>query len=195
MNIRKAVIRLRAGQGALPLQRFVDLDGREKTACRSSWKRCSAGVEEICLVVRSGSRQAYATRPASWSAHWRRRAARTAGYGEALAGGRFVGTSRSCDLVATTSTSAGGPGGGSAQVVEQRTARPRATPAVQATREGMLKYYGVVGGRPCPASATCTRSSRAEERPRPPRPNRSWQCRALRGHYLCLFGMRVLTPA
>ena len=47
-------------QDRLPLQRFVDLDGAEKTALEIILEEvAAAGVEEVCVVVRPGSQNAY----------------------------------------------------------------------------------------------------------------------------------------
>jgi UTP--glucose-1-phosphate uridylyltransferase len=62
MKIRKAVITA-AGQNQdrLPLQRFVDIDGVEKSALRIIAEEVvAAGVEQICVVVRQGNQRAYA---------------------------------------------------------------------------------------------------------------------------------------
>ncbi len=61
MHIRKAVITAAGpNQERLPLQRFVDLDGTEKTVLRIILEEViAAGIEEICLVVRRGSQEEY----------------------------------------------------------------------------------------------------------------------------------------
>ena len=61
MDITCAVITA-AGpqQSRLPLQRFVDLRGVEKTALQIIVEEVTAaGVEEVCVVVRPGDQQAY----------------------------------------------------------------------------------------------------------------------------------------
>ena len=61
MGIRKAVI-TSAGpdQRRLPLQRFVDLDGTEKTALQIVVEEVvAAGIQEICLVIHPGDGPAY----------------------------------------------------------------------------------------------------------------------------------------
>ena len=61
MKIDKAVITA-AGQTQrlLPLQRFVDRDGAEKTALRILIEEIEgAGVGEICVVIRPGDADAY----------------------------------------------------------------------------------------------------------------------------------------
>ena len=61
MHIRKAVITAAGrSQDRLPLQRFVDVDGTEKTALQIIMEEViAAGVEEVCVVVRSGCQQTY----------------------------------------------------------------------------------------------------------------------------------------
>ena len=62
MKVKKAVITAAGpNQHRLPLQRFVDLNGQEKTALQIVVEEvAAAGVEEICVVVRCGDQQAYA---------------------------------------------------------------------------------------------------------------------------------------
>ena len=61
MEIRKAVITAAGpNQDRLPLQRFVDLDGVEKTALQIILEEIiAAGIEEVGIVVRRGSQQVY----------------------------------------------------------------------------------------------------------------------------------------
>jgi UTP--glucose-1-phosphate uridylyltransferase len=200
MNIRKAVITA-AGpdQVGLPLQRFVDLDGREKTALQIILEEVlSAGVEEICLVVRSGSRQAYAEAAGELArslAFVEQPEPR--GYGEALwrAAG-FVGDQPFVHLVGDHLYVSRQPRRCAAQLVETARREASAVSAVQATREGMLKYYGVVGGSPVPGQRDLYQVERVLEKPTPTKAEQELAVPGLRaGHYLCLFGMHVLTPA
>jgi UTP--glucose-1-phosphate uridylyltransferase len=200
MNIRKAVITA-AGpdQVGLPLQRFVDLDGREKTALQIILEEVlSAGVEEVCLVVRSGSRQAYAEAAgelARWLAFVEQPEPR--GYGEALwrAAG-FAGDQPFVHLVGDHLYVSRQPRRCAAQLVETARTEACAVSAVQATREGMLKYYGVVGGSPVPGQRDLYQVERVLEKPTPTKAEQELAVPGLRaGHYLCLFGMHVLTPA
>ncbi|MGA2254883.1 MAG: hypothetical protein ABSG53_09490 [Thermoguttaceae bacterium] len=61
MEIRKAIITAAGpNQDRLPLQRFVDLDGTEKTALQIILEEIiAAGIEEVGIVVRRGSQQVY----------------------------------------------------------------------------------------------------------------------------------------
>ena len=61
MKITKAVMTAaRPDQNRLPLQRFVDLDGQEKSALQIILEEvAAAGVEKVCVVVRQGDEAAY----------------------------------------------------------------------------------------------------------------------------------------
>ena len=68
--------------------------------------------------------------------------------------------------------------------------------AVQATRESMLPFYGTVGGRRVPESRGLYEVETVVEKPTPTRAEQDLIVPGLRaGHYLCFFGMHVLTPA
>jgi UTP--glucose-1-phosphate uridylyltransferase len=83
-----------------------------------------------------------------------------------------------------------------AQLVEAARLQASAVSAVQATRESMLKYYGVVGGSPVAGQRDLYQVERVLEKPTPTTAEQELAVPGLRaGHYLCLFGMHVLTPA
>ena len=66
---------------------------------------------------------------------------------------------------------------------------------MQATRESMLRYYGAVGGRRMAGRRDLYTIQRVLEKPTPTEAEQSLVVPGLRaGHYLCLFGMHVLTP-
>src|SRR5439155_9904910 len=68
--------------------------------------------------------------------------------------------------------------------------------AVQATHESKLPYYGTVGGRLVPARKGLYEVSEVLEKPTPTEAEQRLIVPGLRaGHYLCFFGMHVLTPA
>jgi len=67
---------------------------------------------------------------------------------------------------------------------------------VQATRENMLPYFGTVGGRLVPKTENLYEIETVIEKPTPTQAEQSLVVPGLRaGHYLCLFGMHVLTHA
>jgi UTP--glucose-1-phosphate uridylyltransferase len=68
--------------------------------------------------------------------------------------------------------------------------------AVQATRESLLPYYGAVGGRLLPGRRDVYEIDAVIEKPTPTEAEQHLIVPGLRvGHYLCFFGMHVLTPA
>ena len=71
-----------------------------------------------------------------------------------------------------------------------------AVSAVQATRENLLPYYGTVGGRRVPGQRDLYAVETVVEKPTPTEAEQRLIVPGLRaGHYLCFFGMHVLTPA
>ena len=67
--------------------------------------------------------------------------------------------------------------------------------AVQATHESKLPYYGAVGGRLVAGRKGLYEISQVLEKPTPTEAEQRLIVPGLRaGHYLCFFGMHVLTP-
>ncbi len=199
-RIRKAVITA-AGphQERLPLQRVVDLDGSEKTALQIVVEEVlSAGVEEICIVVRGGSQEAYreaAGEHARSLVFVEQPVPR--GYGEALhRAAKFVGDEPFVHLVSDHLYVSRQPQRCAEQLVRAAREEQSAVSAVQPTRESMLQYYGAVGGSPVAGKPGFYQIESVLEKPTPTTAEQHLIVPGLRaGHYLCLFGMHVLTPA
>jgi UTP--glucose-1-phosphate uridylyltransferase len=67
--------------------------------------------------------------------------------------------------------------------------------AVQPTRENMLPYFGAIGGRRVAHSRSLYDIDTVLEKPTPTQAEQELIVPGLRaGHYLCFFGMHVLTP-
>jgi UTP--glucose-1-phosphate uridylyltransferase len=201
MKVRKAVITAAGpNQRALPLQTLVDRDGSAKSALRVVIEEAaSANVDEVCVVIAPGDRDAYA-RAAGESAgklHFvEQREPR--GYGNALLASReFVAGEPFLHLVGDHLAISDVPGKRCAQqLIEIATAENCAVSAVQATRENMLPYFGTIGGRLVPQAENLYDVETVMEKPTPTQAEQSLIVPGLRaGHYLCLFGMHVLTPA
>ena len=199
MNISKAVITAAGpNQNRLPLQRFVDLNGVEKAAVQIIVEEvAAAGVKEICIVVRPGDQQAYAeaagdcARMLSFVEQPRPR-----GYGEALyRAAEFVADQPFVHLVSDHLYISGESRRCARQLVEMACAEGSPVSAVQATRETMLPYYGVLGGRRVQGRTDLYEVENVVEKPTPTEAEQQLAVPGLRaGHYLCLFGMHVLTP-
>lgn len=200
MKIAKAVITA-AGrdQRNLPLQAIVDHDGASKPVLRISLEEVlHAGIREICVVVCPGDRDAFARAAAGLEAtlHFVEQA-EPRGYGHALACAReFAGRDPFLHLVSDHLFVGLGPKSCARQVVEAAEAASCAVSAVQATRESKLPYYGAVGGRRVAGSRNLYDIENVLEKPTPTQAEQHLVVPGLRaGHYLCFFGIHVLTPA
>ena len=81
------------------------------------------------------------------------------------------------------------------QLVERAGAENCAVSAVQATHESKLPYYGTVGGRLVAGGKGLYEIAEVLEKPTPTEAEQRLIVPGLRaGHYLCFFGMHVLTP-
>ena len=199
MDIKKAVITA-AGQTqrTLPLQTLVDRDGATKTALRILIEEIlSAGIEEICVVICPGDQAAYAE---AAGGHGRRlvfvEQKEPLGYGHAvLCAHEFVGTNSYLLLVGDHLYVSGSSQRSAQQLVEVAAAENCAVSAVQATHESKLPYYGAVGGHLEPGRKGLYEVSQVLEKPTPTEAEQRLIVPGLRaGHYLCFFGMHVLTP-
>ncbi len=199
MKIRKAVITAAGkSQRLLPLQRFVDRDGAEKTALQIVIEEvAAAGVEEICLIICPGDEPAYRQAAGSQSARLafiEQHAPR--GYGDAIVrAAGFTGVEPFVHLVSDHLYISRSEKRCAQQLVERAQAEGCAVSAVQATRENMLPYYGTIGGRRVPQTKGLYEVEHVIEKPTPTQAEETLIVPGLRaGHYLCLFGMHVLTP-
>jgi UTP--glucose-1-phosphate uridylyltransferase len=81
------------------------------------------------------------------------------------------------------------------QVIELAAAENCAVSAVQATREHLIHQYGTLTGRRVPQHPEIYAIEEIVEKPNPTLAELRLQVPGLRaGHYLCFFGMHVLTP-
>ncbi len=199
MEIKKAIITA-AGktQRTLPLQTVVDRDGLTKTALRILIEEIlSAGIEEICVVLCPGDQAAYA---AAAGGHGGRlqfvEQTEPLGYGHAVACAReFAGGSPFLLLVGDH-LYVSNRKRAAQQLVETAKAENCAVSAVQATHESKLPYYGSIGGRLVAGRKGLYEISEVIEKPTPTEAEQRLIVPGLRaGHYLCFFGMHVLTPA
>jgi UTP--glucose-1-phosphate uridylyltransferase len=200
MDVRKAVITAASReQRALPLQTLVDRDGVEKKALQIILEEVvGAGVEEVCLVVVPGDQSAYAGAAGDYAPrlHFVEQP-EPRGYGHALGLARdFTGDRPFLHLVGDHLYLSRSPARCAQQVVQQARAEGCAVSAVQATREHMLPYYGAVGGRRVPRRQDLYEIEEVLEKPTPSEAEQRIMVPGLRaGHYLCLFGIHVFTPA
>ena len=200
MEIKHAIITA-AGQSqrTLPLQTLVDRDGVAKSALRIIIEETlSAGVEDICVVIAPGDRDAYS---AAAEDHAKRlhfvEQPKPLGYGHAVHCGKdFAGRQPLLLLVGDHLYASAGKKRCAQQLVEIAAAENCAVSAVQSTHEAKLPYYGAVGGRLVQGKQRLYEVVDVLEKPTPTEAEQRLIVPGLRaGHYLCYFGMHVLTPS
>ncbi|MBL9170748.1 MAG: NTP transferase domain-containing protein [Verrucomicrobiales bacterium] len=200
MKIHKAVITAAGkSQRTLPLQTLVDRDGGSKTALKILIEEIlHAGAEEICIVIHPGDEAAYA---AAAGEHGKRLVFvpqdRPLGYGHAVhCAHQFTGREPFLLLVADHLCVSGQNRRCAEQLVEVAQSENCAVSAVQATHESKLPYYGAVGGRLLAGRTGLFEISQVLEKPTPTKAEQELIVPGLRaGHYLCFFGMHILTAS
>jgi UTP--glucose-1-phosphate uridylyltransferase len=199
VEIKKAIITAAGkSQRTLPLQTLVDRDGVTKTALRILIEEILAsGIDEICVVICPGDQTAYAAAAGGQGGRLRFvEQSAGLGYGHAVLCGReFVGDSPFLLLVGDHLYVSGSQKRAAQQLVERAGAENCAVSAVQATHESKLPYYGAVGGRLVGGQKGLYEIGEVLEKPTPTEAEQRLIVPGLRaGHYLCFFGMHVLTP-
>jgi UTP--glucose-1-phosphate uridylyltransferase len=199
VEIKKAIVTAAGkNQRTLPLQTLVDRDGNTKTALRIIIEEIlSAGIEDICVVISPGDAQAYAAAAAGAGGKLTFVEQREPkGYGHAIACAReFAAGAPFLLLVGDHLYASGSAKRCAQQLVEIATAEKCSVSAVQATHESKLPYYGTVGGHLAAGRKGLFEISQVVEKPTPTEAEQRLIVPGLRaGHYLCFFGMHVLTP-
>jgi UTP--glucose-1-phosphate uridylyltransferase len=199
MHIKRALITA-AGreQQRLPLQRLVDRDGVPKTALEIIVEEAvAAGAHEVGIVVRPGDEAAF--RVAAGSVASRLELIpqpEPLGYGNAVSVARdFIDDEPFLHCVGDHLYVSDSDRRCGQQLVAVAEAEQCSVSAVQPTRESMLPYFGVIGGRRVPQTKNLYEVDTVLEKPTPTQAEQELIVPGLRaGHYLCFFGMHVLTP-
>lgn len=199
MKVTKAVITAAGDDhSSLPLQNVVDRDGRHGTALRRTLDEViGAGVEEVALIVRPGQSGPYIEAAASHASRlvfFEQNAPR--GYGDAILRARsFVEDEPFLHLVSDHLYVSRSEKSCAAQLCDVAEQHACAVSAIQATRENEIAFFGTVGGTPVPRHDGLYEVSTVIEKPTPTVAEQELVVAGQRaGHYLCLFGMHVLTP-
>ncbi len=157
----------------------------------------AAGIEEICLVISPGDQEAYAAAAGALGKrlHFVEQTS-PAGYGHAVFCAReFAGREPFLLLVGDHLYVSGTEKRCAQQLVEITAGENCAVSAVQATHESKLPYYGAIGGHLVAGRKRLYEISQVLEKPTPTEAEQQLIVPGLRaGHYLCFFGMHVLTP-
>jgi UTP--glucose-1-phosphate uridylyltransferase len=199
VEIKKAIITA-AGktQRTLPLQSLVDRDGTAKTALQIIVEEIlQAGVDEIGVVVCPGDQDPFAVAAGKHAQRIRFiEQPAPLGYGHAVCCAReFAGKQPFLLLVGDHLYLSGSRKRCAQQLIEIAAAEHCSVSAVQATHESKLPFYGTVGGRLVAGRKGLFEISEVIEKPTPTEAEQRLIVPGLRaGHYLCFFGMHVLTP-
>ncbi len=199
MEIKQALITAAGpSQRRLPLQTLVDRDGATKTALQILIEEVvQAGIDRLVVVVAPGDIPAFTQAAGAFAARLAFVEQETPmGYGHAvwsarksLEGNPFL------LLVGDHLYVSGGAQRCAQQLVAVAKSENCAVSAVQATHESKLPLYGTVGGRLVAGRRGLYDVSELIEKPTPTEAEQRLIVPGLRaGHYLCFFGMHVLTP-
>jgi UTP--glucose-1-phosphate uridylyltransferase len=200
MKIQKAVITAAGrNQRTLPLQTLVDRDGVSKTALQIIIAEIRhAGVDDICVVVHPGDQAAFANAAGEQGQrlHFIEQV-QSRGFGHAVySAASFTEGNPFLLLVGDHLYVSGQARRCAQQLVDIAERENCSVSAVQATHESKLPYYGAVGGRLVAGERGLFEISQVLEKPTPTKAEQELIVPGLRaGHYLCFFGMHVLTPA
>ncbi len=199
MQVTKAVITAAGrNQRVLPLQSLVDRDGEQKSVLSIIVEEAlRAGAEEIAVVVCPGDEAPYAKAAGDHAGRLTFVEQKVPlGYGHAVYCARdFVAGEPFLHLVGDHLHVNTGRESCAQQLVAAAQAESCAVSAVQPSRESLLPYYGTVGGRRCAGRPSLYLVEEVIEKPTPTEAEQRLIVPGLRaGHYLCFFGLHVLTP-
>lgn len=199
MKITKAVITAAGkGQRNLPLQTLIDRDGQQKSVLSIIINEVAqSGVDEICIVIHSSDEAAYRSVAGD-------HAGRITfvyqdeprGYGHAVWCAKdFTKGEPFLHLIGDHLYVSRMQEGCAHHVVKIAEAESCAVSAVQATREGLLRNFGAIGGKRILGRNDIYSIETVIEKPTPTEAEQKLLVPGLRaGYYLCFFGIHVLTP-
>jgi len=186
-------------QRSLPLQTLIDRDGVSKSALAiHADEITTAGVSEIAVIVHPGDEAAYATAAGPQARRMRFIPQNEPlGYGHAVrCAAEFTGGESFLLMVGDHLYTSRTAESCTAQVLAAAESAKCAVSAVQATHESKLPYYGCIGGRRVQGAERLYEVEDVIEKPTPTEAEQKLVVPGLRaGHYLCFFGMHVLTPS
>jgi UTP--glucose-1-phosphate uridylyltransferase len=196
--VRKAVITAAAhSQRALPLQTLVDGEGNKKSLlCILIEQSLAAGVEEIAIVVWPGDESSYAQAAGLHAPSIRFISQpEPRGYGHAVHCARsFTNSDPFLHMVGDHLYVSAASKPSAQRLVELAQKERCSVSGVQPTRESLLVRYGTVGGRRVPPRSDLYRVETVVEKPTPTEAEQRLLIPGIRtGHYLCFFGIHVLT--
>ncbi len=199
MKIRKAVITAAGpAQRSIPVQVLVDHEGVQRSVLAILIQVVlKAGIEQICVVVHPGDEERFREAAASESCNLQIVTQQEpGGYAHALHCARgFSAGEPILHLVGDHMYVGLETGGAAKELVALAEAEQCTVSAVQSTRESELHAFGAVGGRRLASLPGAYKVENVIEKPTPTEAEQQLLTPGLRaGHYLCFFGMHVLTP-
>jgi len=199
MKITRAVITAAGkGQRHLPLQTLIDRDGQQKSVLSVIIEEVvRAGINEACMVIHPDDEAAYRSVAGEHSGRLSFvYQPEPLGYGHAVWSARdFVRGEPFLHLIGDHLYVSRSGKGCARRVVEAAEAESCAVSAVQATREALLPNFGAVSGKRLQGRNDLTVIETVIEKPTPTEAEQRLLVPGLRaGHYLCFFGIHVLTP-
>lgn len=199
MQIKKVVITA-AGprQRALPMQMLIDQQGAERSVLSLIvGEAVRAGISHVCIVSCPGDEEAYskllANDPVQLTFAQQKE---PGGYAHAVFCARdFVRDEPFLHFVGDHIYIGPESSGSAKRLVDAASAENCSISTVQITREGLLPFYGAVGGHALPGRPGFYRVETVLEKPTPTEAEQRLIVPGLRsGQYLCFYGMHVLTP-
>jgi len=198
MKIKKAVITA-AGpdQRKLPVQTLRDHQGNERSVLELLIDEIiQAGVEEVCVIVYPGDEVTYqqVLRQHTDRVMFEHQK-EPMGYGHALfSASSFTGGDPFLHLVGDHLYVKRTDKPIAKHLVETAEKNSCSVSTVQSTREGLITQYGTVGGTRVQGRNDLYVIDKVIEKPTPTMAEQNLLVPGLRvGHYLCFFGMHVLT--
>jgi UTP--glucose-1-phosphate uridylyltransferase len=177
---------------------LVDRDGDQKPLLNIIVEEAiGTGIEEICVVVAPGDEAAYRQAAGGHAGRLSFVAQESPrGYGHAVSCTReFVGDESFLHMIGDHVYISGNTKSCAEQIIEVARRESCAVSGVQPTRENLLPYFGTVGGQRLKGKTGLYLIERVAEKPTPTEAEQDLMIAGLRsGHYLCFFGMHVLTP-
>jgi UTP--glucose-1-phosphate uridylyltransferase len=199
MKITKAVITAAGkSQRKLPVQTLIDRDGNQKSVLEILVEEAlDSGIESVCIIVYPGDEDKYKdvlgdyARQTTFIPQ-----SEPLGYGHAIYCAKgFTGNDPFLHLVGDHLYVHRSKEACAQHLVKVAQDEECAVSAVHAARESVMPHYGVIGGQRIPATLGLYRIEKVIEKPTPTLAEQQLQISGLRsGHYLCFFGMHVLTP-
>lgn len=200
MKVKKAVITAAApDQRKLPIQTIRDMFGKERSVLEMMVDEIvRAGVDEVCVVVYPGDEDTYRQ---VLNQHSDRvtfvHQDKPLGYGHALfSASLFTGKDPFLHFVGDHLYVRRSKVDIARHLVETAEQNSCSVSAVQSTREGLITQYGTVGGSRIQGRDDIYNIDSVVEKPTPTIAEQKLMVPGLRaGHYLCFFGMHVLTSS